>query len=102
MENYDKDGDGKLSFEEFCTAMVPRDKNYAALIMSRKPYNDNSSFPREQPFTPDTLREFLNLLNQLIAAEVRSDRIRDSLNQRPKFDISLAYKSLIRKAKQGA
>jgi Ca2+-binding EF-hand superfamily protein len=39
MKQYDKDEDGKLSFKEFSGAIMPKDKNYANLLVSRKPYN---------------------------------------------------------------
>jgi Ca2+-binding EF-hand superfamily protein len=54
LSKYDKDNDGKLSFSEFCDMVVPRDKNYASLVINRKPYNLNTNFPRGEPFTPET------------------------------------------------
>ena len=47
MAKYDKDNDGKLNFKEFCDVIVPKDKNYASLLINRKAYNSNTSFPRE-------------------------------------------------------
>lgn len=41
MEKYDVDGDGKLSFQEFADAIMPRDQNYASLLLNRKSYNMN-------------------------------------------------------------
>lgn len=46
LKQYDKDGDGKLSFEEFCSMITPKDKNYASLIINRKPFH-SSSLPRD-------------------------------------------------------
>lgn len=44
MKKYDIDEDGKLKFQEFTNIIVPKDKNYAALLLTRKPYNAHQEF----------------------------------------------------------
>lgn len=46
MSKYDKDQDGKLNFKEFCGMILPLDKNYQSLLLSRKSYNGNFAFNR--------------------------------------------------------
>lgn len=62
MLKYDKDSDEKLNFKEFCSMILPKDKNYSSLLLSRKSYNANFTFNRTEPFTPDTMREFISYL----------------------------------------
>jgi len=44
IEKHDKDCDGKLSFNEFAEMILPRDKNYASLVLNRKGYHQGKSF----------------------------------------------------------
>lgn len=88
INKYDKDHDGKLDFSEFTNMVVPRDKNYASLILKRKSFNEGTAFPRDEAFTPETQHEFVSLLKMLGAAEIRAEQNRQSLKIRPSFYLS--------------
>ena len=66
LQEFDENKDGMLDFKEFCNIVLPKDKNYASLVLNRKSYHDGQAFPRGDCFIPETQRLFLNLLHQLI------------------------------------
>jgi len=37
---YDENKDGKLDFKEFCNMILPKDKNYASLVLNRKSFHN--------------------------------------------------------------
>ena len=52
---YDKDLDGKLNFNEFKTAVLPLDENYADLILRRGSFNSGKNYARTQFFLDTTM-----------------------------------------------
>jgi hypothetical protein len=52
MKAFDKDEDGLLDTEDFIRMVVPKDENYAKIILGRKPYNEGFPVVRSQVFTP--------------------------------------------------
>ncbi len=39
FQQFDLDQDGKLDFKEFSLMILPKDKNYASLVLNRKSYH---------------------------------------------------------------
>ena len=59
--------------------MLPRDRHYADVLMSRKSYFvEQGSFGRGTCFIGLTLRDFVSLLKALVEAEVSYEELRAS------------------------
>ena len=62
MARYDADHDGKLSFDEFKEALLPRDENYKKLCLSRRSFCTGMNYARIEFFLLETNRELKNVL----------------------------------------
>eukprot|EP00347_Sterkiella_histriomuscorum_P016452 403353122 len=94
LQKFDSDQDGKLSFNEFSNMILPMDKNYASLIISRSSYHHGQNYSRGECFIPETQRELLNVLNQLLQNEIRAEKLRNNLKQRENFDLTESFNAL--------
>ena len=91
MARYDSDGDGKLSYEEFKEALLPADENYRKLCLARRSFLGGRHYAKTDFFLYETNQELKKCLQLLINTEMRAERIRQSLNNRPNFDIEKAF-----------
>lgn len=73
---YDKDKDGKLSFQEFCDMILPVTPCYNELVMTRKGTEKGKSYPRGECFLRETQQQFDRLLQLLILTETRCESLR--------------------------
>ena len=94
MARYDTDGDGKLSYDEFKEALLPQDENYRKLCLARRSFIAGRHYAKTDFFLYETNRELKNCLQLLINTEMRAERIRQSLNKRPNFDIEKAFAAI--------
>ena len=92
MLHYDRDGDGQLSQDDFNRMMVPREKPYAELLLSRKSmFVGKQAFGRSSCFYGQTLRDFLDLLLALAQAEVRYESLRRGLSDNKEYSVSTFF-----------
>ena len=94
MARYDVDSDGKVNFDEFKDALLPRDENYRKLCTSRRSFCTGRNYARIEFFLVETNRDLKNVLQLLVNTEMRAERIRQSLNQRKNFDIEKAFEAI--------
>ena len=64
MKRFDKDGDDKLRYSEFCYAFLPSDSFHASLLAKKAPLTmyPQALIPKEQIFYPETTSLFLHRL----------------------------------------
>lgn len=101
MLQYDRDDDGKLSWEEFTHMLLPRDPNYASLLSRRGSMFEESpfAFRRETCFYGQTLQDIINLFQQLISNETSKEKIRRKIKKDPEFSIAEGYQEIDTKSK---
>jgi len=59
---YDKDLDGRLNFDEFKEAILPKDHNYRDLVMRRPSYCQGRDFARMEFFLDTTTQKLKSCL----------------------------------------
>ena len=84
VKRYDKDGDYRLRFSEFCDAFLPTDSFYANLV-NRRTSNDIRGYARDDCFLTSTKLEFKNVWRSHFKNEVFAESLRQRLNKRPGF-----------------
>jgi hypothetical protein len=62
MKRFDKDGDNKLRYSEFCDAFLPADTFHGSLLAKKAPLTmyPQSLMPSGQVFYPETVSMFLH------------------------------------------
>ena len=76
LYRYDRDLDGKLSFDEFREIILPSDKNYRDLVLRRKPYSSGMNHARLRFFLDTTTAKVKSTLQLIIQTEMRCERVR--------------------------
>jgi Ca2+-binding EF-hand superfamily protein len=46
LKKFDKNGDGRLRYSEFCDAFTPKDYVYSSMVTARISHNASNSYPR--------------------------------------------------------
>lgn len=94
FKRYNKLNDGIFKYSEFIHAVAPLQQEHAKPLFDRKPkINKSSSF--YDIFSQETIQQFLKVLNLIIVLEEQSENMRQRLNERKKFSIQLAFKTII-------
>lgn len=89
MKRYDQDLDGKLSIVEFERMIMPHQKEYADLIMSRAATAGRG----ETVFSDSTLTELKELFEQIMGAETAAEELRkDVMSAKSPLDVVSAFK----------
>ena len=100
MARYDGDKDGRLNYDEFKEALLPRDPNYKSLCLARKSFCTGMNYARVEFFLSETNRELKNVLQLLINTEMRAERIRQGLVGRKNFDMDKAFEAIATSVKE--
>jgi Ca2+-binding EF-hand superfamily protein len=92
FKRYDKDGDGRLKFSEFCDSFTPLDNYYATLLNRRTSNNIRGrAYARDDCFESSTKLEFRSVWRTHFKIEVFAEQLRQRLNSRPGFNIFDAF-----------
>ena len=62
MARYDTDSDGRLNYDEFKEAVLPRDENYKKLCMNRRSFCSGMNYARIEFFLAETNQQLKNVL----------------------------------------
>jgi hypothetical protein len=78
MKRFDKDGDLKLRYSEFCDAFLPSDTFHGSLLAKKAPLTmyPQSLMPCGQVFYPETVSMFLHTWTTHIQCEVEAEKLR--------------------------
>ena len=91
-EKYNVKLDGKLTYSEFCQMFSPKHPEYSAILNSRTSYYVHKPhFRREEYFHPETRKAFVEVFKSLFLAEETAQRERNSVKERPKFNVQDAF-----------
>lgn len=93
FKKMDKDGDGFLTYSEFCDAVLPQSENYQIMISKRVPKYVNQEEGLDQ-FVYQTKFLFKKLINRMIEGEIEAESIRQRLQKRPMFSINEAFAAI--------
>ena len=96
VRRYDKDGDGRILYSDFCDAFTPSDE-YAAQTMQRRPaYHIQHGYCRTHFFTIETRNMFLATMRTHFTVEESAELLRKRLARRPEFNVHEAFLAIDR------
>lgn len=86
LKRYDMDFDRKWSYPEFVDAILPKNRDYAAIARGHVPFNTTGRYGRMTLFTAETSFLFKKLLRGWIDCEVNSERVRRRIQDISVYD----------------
>jgi len=99
IRRYDRDGDGKLRYSEFCDAFMPVKAEYASILNGRIPsYKSDVSFRSDNVFLRDTESKFIRVLRLHLQAESSAESTRQYLQRTAMFTLREAFEACDRDA----
>ena len=96
VRRYDKDGDGRILYSDFCDAFTPSDQGLAESMQRRPAYHINNGFCRTHFFTNETREMFLSTIRVHLTVEENAEMLRKRLGRRPDFNVHEAFLMLDR------
>lgn len=94
VRRFDRDGDGRILYSDFCDAFRPFEESLAHALQRRPAYHINHGFCRTHFFSVDTRTMFLNTMRAHFAAEESAELLRKRLSRRPDFNVHEAFLAL--------
>ena len=93
VKRFDKDGDNKLRYSEFCDAFLPSDSFHASLLAKKAPLTmyPQTLMPREQVFYPETTSLFLNTWTTHLQNEIEAEKLRLFTQKKKGFSIHSSF-----------
>jgi Ca2+-binding EF-hand superfamily protein len=92
FKRYDKDGDARLKFSEFCDSFTPLDPYYSSMLNRRHSNNDRGRFyARDDCFLSETKLEFKHLWRTHFKVECAAESLRQRLSKRIGFNLYEAF-----------
>ena len=96
IRRYDRNGDGKISFQEFSDAMIPVDVAQAASLLRRPAHHSTNGYNPARYFMMETREMLLHTLRLQLNGEDQVEMIRKRLCQRPGFSVHEAFQVIDR------
>ncbi len=94
FKRYDRNRDGRLTYSEFCDALVPLDPYYARQVNYRRENGIRAPpYAKDDVFRYGTKLDFKDLLKAHFRAEDESEYQRQKLQRRPYFSVSEAFRT---------
>ena len=87
VRRYDKDGDGRILYSDFCDAFTPSDEGIAQALMRRPAIHIQGGYCRTHFFAHDTRNLFLSTFRKHFTIEESAELLRKRLGRRPQFNI---------------
>ena len=93
MKRFDKDGDDKLRYSEFCYAFLPSDSFHASLLAKKAPLTmyPQALIPKEQIFYPETTSLFLHAWTTHLQNEIEAEKLRLFTQKKKGFSVHNAF-----------
>ena len=92
--HYDKDGDGRLLYSDFCDAFSPQDHRASMMLGQRESFHRRMNIPVCNFFSCETREIFRKLLKMHFTFEESNELLRKRLSKRPNFNIHKAFSHL--------
>ena len=96
VRRYDRDGDGRILYSDFCDAFTPADEGLANALQRRPAEHIQQGYCRTHFFTMETRNMFLSTFRSHFTIEESAELIRKRLSRRPNFNIHEAFLALDR------
>lgn len=87
LRRYDKDGDGRMLYSDFCDAFTPSDDGIASAMHRRPAYHIQHGFCRTHFFMLETRNMFLSTFRTHWTVEESAELLRKRLARRPNFNV---------------
>lgn len=87
IRRYDKDGDGRILYSDFCDAFTPSNENVAHEMQRRPAYHIQHGFCRTHFFDHETRNIYLSTFRAHFTIEDQAEKLRQRLQRRPDFNI---------------
>jgi len=91
VRRYDKDGDGRILYSDFCDAFSPTDETIAGEMHRRPAYHIQHGYCRTHFFQIETRNLFLSTFRTHFTIEEEAETLRKRLSRRPDFNIHEAF-----------
>lgn len=91
VRRYDKDGDGRILYSDFCDAFTPADEVIANTMQRRPALHIQNGFCRTHFFSMETRNMFLSTFRSHFTIEESAELLRKRLGRRPDFNIHEAF-----------
>ena len=96
VRRYDRDGDGRILYSDFCDALTPWDESVASAMARRPAYHIQHGYCRTHFFMIETRNMFLSTLRTHFTVEEQAEMLRTRLSRRPNFNIHEAFQAIDR------
>lgn len=96
VRRYDRDGDGRILYSDFCDALTPWDESVASAMARRPAYHIQHGYCRTHFFMIETRNMFLSTLRTHFTVEEQAEMLRKRLSRRPNFNIHEAFQAIDR------
>lgn len=93
VRRYDKDGDGRILYSDFCDAFTPCDESIASAMARRPAYHIQHGYCRTHFFTIETRNMFLSTFRTHFTIEESAELLRKRLARRPDFNVHEAFQA---------
>ena len=91
VRRYDKDGDGRILYSDFCDAFTPSDEHLAQGLQRRPAYHIQHGYCRTHFFQIETRNMFLSTFRSHFTIEENAELLRKRLGRRPDFNVHEAF-----------
>jgi len=96
VRRYDKDGDGRILYSDFCDAFTPLDETSTSALLRRPAIHINQGYCRTHFFTVETRNMFLSTFRSHFTVEEQAEMLRKRLGRRPNFNVHEAFLAIDR------
>mmetsp|Transcript_17469 Transcript_17469/g.23577 ORF Transcript_17469/g.23577 Transcript_17469/m.23577 type:complete len:191 (-) Transcript_17469:110-682(-) len=96
VRRYDKDGDGRILYSDFCDAFTPSDDGMALALQRRPAHHIQHGYCRTHFFLTETRNLFLSSFRSHFTIEESAELLRKRLARRPQFNIHEAFLAIDR------
>ena len=91
VRRYDKDGDGRILYSDFCDAFSPADENISGEMHRRPAYHIQHGYCRTHFFLTETRNMLLSTFRLHFTIEEQVEAMRKRLSRRPNFNVHEAF-----------
>jgi Ca2+-binding EF-hand superfamily protein len=94
INRYDKDGDGKLVYSDFCDAFTPLDPRFAGMLTQRPADFIHRALAPMYYFTPPTRETWTATWRKIFESEESIELVKQRLARRPRLSPKAAFEYL--------
>lgn len=96
VRRYDKNGDGRILYSDFCDAFTPSDEGIAMGLKRRPAHHIQHGYCRTHFFSQETRDMFLGMFRSHFTIEESAELLRKRLARRPNFNVHESFQAIDR------